>query len=338
MVINSKLALVALALGCVSTAAVADPIAPFGIASAYNLFAVGSSTLQGNLSTTSDSGRVAAANQIQSTITINQGSLLTDPYGNLANSYAFVAAGGATGSNIKIGAGGNAYALGANPGNFSFANEPGGGTLVTTGPSPADFASVRTALDAQTAALGALAQTGTNLGTGTSFGNPSWYVLQGNAAVNVFHISQAVFESTNNPLDIEVPLGSTVIIDVDGNGSFTLGSAIYLDGQQYHGDSLNDDGILFNFAGATAVNLDAGLDASVLAPYALLTGSGQIDGNFIAAQIDITGEAHNVEFVGTLPPTDPDPSPKTSPVPEPSTLAMMGTGVLSMAAAMRRKK
>ena len=42
--------------------------------------------------------------------------------------------------------------------------------------------------------------------------------------------------------------------------------------------------------------VDAGLDASVLAPYALLTGSGQIDGNFIAAQIDITGEAHNVEF------------------------------------------
>ncbi len=79
--------------------------------------------------------------------------------------------------------------------------------------------------------------------------------------------------------------------------------------------------------------IDAQFSASVLAPFAVLTGTGQMDGNFIAAQIGQTGEVHNIEFDGTLPPTDPD-----SPVPEPGTLALMGTGVLSMAAAIRRKK
>ncbi len=43
--------------------------------------------------------------------------------------------------------------------------------------------------------------------------------------------------------------------------------------------------MLFNFYGAQTVVMDAQLDASVLAPFALLTSNGQIDGNFIAAQI-----------------------------------------------------
>jgi len=128
--------------------------------------------------------------------------------------------------------------------------------------------------------------------------------------------------------------GATVIINVDGT-SDTLGNAIYVNGVQTHGDSNLNEDILFNFADATSVDISNGLDASVLAPFALLTDNGgQIDGNFIAAQIDITGngEAHNVEFTGTL----PDPNSPAS-TPEPASLALMGTGLLGIAGALYRR-
>jgi PEP-CTERM motif len=110
---------------------------------------------------------------------------------------------------------------------------------------------------------------------------------------------------------------------------------------QYHGDSPADENVMFNFSTATNVDVSAGLDASVLAPFALLTSSGQIDGNFIAAQIDITGngEAHNVEFTGTVtqPGSPKDPPPPPSTVPEPGTLLLMGTGAIALLAGVRRR-
>jgi choice-of-anchor A domain-containing protein len=100
------------------------------------------------------------------------------------------------------------------------------------------------------------------------------------------------FASTNNPLDIEVPAGSTVIINVEGT-NVTLGTGIYFNGQQ-ESDSNNDSGmILFNFPDASTVAIDGQLDGAVLAPFATLTGNSQMGGNFIAAAIGQTGEVHN---------------------------------------------
>ena len=150
--------------------------------------------------------------------------------------------------------------------------------------------------------------------------------------LNIFDITAAEFADTNHNIDIEAPVGSTIIVNVAGT-NVTLGAGLYYNGVQNSGDSEADADILFNFAGAQTVAIDAQFDASVLAPFAVLTGNGQMGGNFIAAQIGQTGEVHNIEFDGTLPPGDPN-----SPVPEPGTLALMGTGVLSMAAGIRRKK
>jgi len=49
-------------------------------------------------------------------------------------------------------------------------------------------------------------------------------------------------------------------------------------------------------------------------------------GTFIAAAIGRTGEVHNQEFTGTLPPNDP-----IAPAPEPASLALLGTGITMLA-------
>jgi hypothetical protein len=73
----------------------------------------------------------------------------------------------------------------------------------------------------------------------------------------------------------------------------------------------------------------------------LLSGTGQMGGTFIAAQIGQTGEVHNVEFLGTMLSYISGGSPKdpnVSPIPEPDTLLMVGTGVALLVGGLRRRK
>jgi len=328
----NKLALTVLFLGLLSTGAFADPVAPFGVASAYNLVALGTtgpSAIDGTIGTNADvTGRAAAADQILFGTTFGS-SLNNDPWGSLAT-YGLVSTNGlVAGQNYNMNGGGNVYAPGTN-GNINFND---GGHRVTSGSSGIDFDSLRTSLDLETSVLNGLAANGITGAPTPPGGNPSWLVLKGTSTtLNIFDITAAQFASTNNNIDIEAPVGSTIIVNVAGT-NVTLGTGLYYNGVQNSGNSEADADILFNFAGAQTVAIDAQFDASVLAPFAVLTGTGQMGGNFIAAQIGQTGEVHNIEFDGTLPPGDPN-----SPVPEPGTLALMGTGVLSMAAAIRRKK
>jgi choice-of-anchor A domain-containing protein len=335
----NKLILPMLMLSLVPAVGYADPIPVFGVASAYNLVALGSSTYAGNITLGPDvGGRVAAAGTITSSpsgSTIGS-SIVNDTFGGLA-AYGLVAAGGLTaGSTFFMNGGGNAYA----PSSAATIDFNDGGSLITSAISPINFAALQSALDAESLTLAGLAVNGTVGAPTPPGGNPSWLVLGGNAAVNVFNLTANQFATAT--LDIEVPADATVIINVAGT-NVTLGNAIYFGGVQNHGDSAADENLMFNFSTATKVDVSAGLDASVLAPLALLTSSGQIDGNFIAAQIDITGsgEAHNVEFTGNLvqsgSPKDNPPPPPATVVPEPGTLLMMGTGALALAMGLRRK-
>lgn len=329
------LATLSLSLSAFTVALHADPVAPFGVASAYNLVALGSSTYAGNITLGPDvGGRVAAAGTVTSGpsgSTIGA-SIVNDPFGGLA-SYGLVAAGGlSSGSPFYMNGGGNAFA--SSSGATIYFND--GGNLVTSPTSPIDFTGLRTTLDAESLTLAGLAVNGTVGAPTPPGGNPSWLVLGGSAAVNVFNLTANQFATAT--LDIEVPAGSTVIINVAGT-NVTLGNAIYFGGVQYHGDSPADENVVFNFSTATNVDVSAGLDASVLAPFALLTSSGQIDGNFIAAQIDITGsgEAHNVEFTGNLAQPGSPKDPSTSAVPEPDTWLMVGTGAMALMVGWRRR-
>jgi choice-of-anchor A domain-containing protein len=157
-------------------------------------------------------------------------------------------------------------------------------------------------------------------------GNPSWLVLSGTSnTLNIFTVTAAQFADPNHPLDIQVPLGSTVIINVQG-ANVTLGAGIYVNGVQESDTNDDDNMILFNFAQASTVAIDGQFDGALLAPFAVLSGGSQMGGTFIAAQIGETGEVHYDAFGGNLP----------TETPEPGTLVLLGTGIVSMVGIRRR--
>ncbi|HEU4636554.1 MAG TPA: choice-of-anchor A family protein [Edaphobacter sp.] len=313
----------------------ADGLAPFGVASAYNLVALGTvdshgnTVIAGNIATNADiTGRVAAAGMVTSGTTIGS-NLYSDPWGSLA-SFDLVSTGGLnSGEQFNINSHGNVYAPGSN-GNFNF---NGGGHRVTTGSSGIDFNTLRTTLDSASLGLATLTANGQVLGTNHSSVNPSFFVLKGTSStLNIFNITAAQFGDTNHPLDIIAPAGSTIIINVDGT-NVSLGTGIYYNDHQNSGDSNADSNILFNFSNASTVTINGQLTASALAPFAILSGNSQMAGTFIAAAIGQTGEVHNQEFTGTLPPTTP-----VAATPEPTSLALMGTGITALAGLLRRRR
>jgi choice-of-anchor A domain-containing protein len=230
-----------------------------------------------------------------------------------------------TSNSFNVNAGGNVYSSNATSASFNFANENYSGSLyensklVTGGSSPISFSTLQAEMQALTGQLAGLAANGvicsvSNSGSLVAGGgcpsnptyfnpnsqhySPSWIVLYGTSAtVNVFNITQAEFQNNNN-LDIEVPTGSTVIINVAGT-SDTLQRNIYFQGNTV--TDANAGYILFNFPNATAVGIDGQFDGTLLAPYASLSGGSQMGGTFIAASIGGTGEVHYDAFSGTLP-------------------------------------
>jgi choice-of-anchor A domain-containing protein len=325
------LPLVVLSLAAGSTVCHAET-APFGVASAFNLVALGttgSSPIAGNIATSADvEGRIAAANDV--TLATGVGATLQgDPWGSLANDYAIVAGVGVTvKGSINVGGGGNVYAP-TNAATYNW-NETPRGTVISSGTSPINFATLRTTLDALTVQLAGLTNNGVVGAPTPSGGNPSWLVLKGTSTtLDVFTLTAAQFASSNNPIDIVTPAGATVIINVEGVNP-TLGTGIYFNGAQ-EGDSNNDNGdILFNFEGATTVTIDGQLDGAVLAPNAIFTSDSQVGGNILVAQVGLTGEIHNVEFNGTL--------PTSTVTPEPGTWALVGSGMLAMIFFGRRER
>jgi len=321
---KKSIVVVAFCLFACSLAARADSVAPFGILSAYNLVALGSSTVAGNIvgPTGSDSeGRIAAAGQITHTLNVAD-KLGSDPWGSLAGGFALVAGGGVNvspaGGHFTV-KGGSVWASSNNAGYYF--NDPG--TLVVGGTSPINFAAERTAMQSLNSSLSTLTSNGT-VGCATG-GNPSWTGLCGTSStLNVFTLTAAQFD--DDQLDFIVPSsqsGATIIVNVLGTG-LTLSQNILVNGVTETDSNDDNNQILFNFVDATSVTIDAQYDAAMLAPYATLSGTNQMGGNFIVAAVGQTGEVHNDEFLGILPKF-------TSLAPEPASLMLLGTGLLFMA-------
>lgn len=195
---KKAIAVVVCCLFAGSLASYADNVAPFGILSAYNLVALGTSTVAGNIvgPTTSDSeGRIAAAGQITHTLNVAD-KLGSDPWGSLADGFALVAGGGVNvspaGGHFTI-KGGNVWAS-SNNANYYF-NEPG--TLNVGGTSSIDFAAERTAMQSLSSNLSTLTSNGTAVESGSS----SWLTLTlsgTSTTLNVFTLTAAQFDNTNS--------------------------------------------------------------------------------------------------------------------------------------------
>ena len=206
-------------------------------------------------------------------------------------------------------------------------NDPyAGSTLITGGTSPINFSALESSIDTLSERLAGLNGYGVvcsvdNSGSLVAQGgcptnpiyfnhdsqhyNPFWIVLYGTgASLNVFNITAAQLQSSNFNLDIEVPTGSTVIVNVSGTRA-TLQSDLYFQGGTV--TDANAGTILFNFPTATSVAIDGQFDGLLLAPYAYLSGTSQMGGVFVAATICSTGEVHYVPFSGSIPwsPTTP---------------------------------
>jgi choice-of-anchor A domain-containing protein len=303
-----------------------SPSCTFGTALAYNLVA-----LNGNINDAADiTGRIAASGQVLQSTTVGSDLRTSDPFIASASKnggpFAIVAAGGIPTSNwFNVNAGGNVYSSTATKAGFNFANENyqgslyAGSKLVTGGSSPINFSALRTSMNTLSTQLAGLTANGavcsvnnsgaivagngcpakpTYFNPGSQHYNPSWLVLYGtNPTTNVFNLTQAQFQSTRN-LDIEVPTGSAVIINVAGT-SDTLQRDIYFQGRTV--TLANAGNILFNFPTATSVTMNGAINATVLAPQAYLSGGSQMGGLFIAKSIGPTGEVHYGPFGVKLP-------------------------------------
>nr|WP_240546350.1 choice-of-anchor A family protein [Paenibacillus artemisiicola] len=189
--------------------------------------------------------------------------------------------------------------------NYTMTNNNGVLPQPQTG-TPVDFAAAGQYLTCASASWGALAPTGT---VSVAFGT---ITLTGTGpTLNIFSLNGAnvagsgVSLATANGINIVTPPGSTVLVNIAGNGVGFGSYAMFINGGQ--SSPSNGAVILWNFYQATsAFNLNLSIKGSVLAPLAVWSavGFGNIDGTMAAQSfVNTTGslEAHTIPFVGCLP-------------------------------------
>ncbi|MCB0116772.1 MAG: choice-of-anchor A family protein, partial [Caldilineaceae bacterium] len=120
---------------------------------------------------------------------------------------------------------------------------------------------------------------------------------------NVFSVS-ATDLSLANGIYINVPVGSTALINVSGISGTLANKAIYINNDNSDAPA-GQERVLFNFYQASSLTVSSiSVKGSILAPYALLNlTNGQVNGNVIANQIlTSSAEIRNYLFAGCLPP------------------------------------
>jgi choice-of-anchor A domain-containing protein len=250
-----------------------------------------------------------------------------DSYPGVASAYKLIALG--YGNNI------DAISLSSDTGGRIAASHkmhsaPGvGKPLASMGASPIDFDSLGAPLDAEGLYLGSLLTAGEVLTAGQpgfpSDADPSWVVLLGSSDfVDIFNISAAQFASADHPLDIDVPSGATVILNVAGTPD-SLGGGIFINGGWPSQTGAAAADVPVYFPGAASASLDGQFTASLLSSLASITGNPPVHGTIIVHVIADNDELHNAEFTGG------PSSPPTAVTPEPGSLLLFGSGTMGIA-------
>lgn len=210
----------------------------------------------------------------------------------------------------------------AGTGNISGVGLPVSGATLTQAASPINFSSAYTNLSAESAALQALSANGTK---SNSYGT---LTLTGTSATqNVFQLSAADVSAITAGINILVPNGSTVIIDVTGT-NISFGSY----GLTINGSTAGSSGqdTIWNFSNATSVSIGStAWLGTVLAPNATFSAGANVNGQVIVNTLSGSGEIHNFLFQGNLPGTS---------TPEPAPILLTGCGLALVAARSLRGK
>jgi choice-of-anchor A domain-containing protein len=279
----------------------------FGVATNYNLFTTGNATV----SNSDVEGKVAVGgNYSSSSYSVG----LINP-GNAGSNNTLVVGGNATLN------GGTVYGDVVYGGTYSASNQNVTGTHHQG--SPINFAAAATDLINKSNTWGALSATGSTL---LQYGGA--YFTGINAGLNVFNLDGSQMNSLNH-FHINVPTGSTILINVTGTTVATS-----YGGYELNGHSLADTGfagnsnILWNFKDATSLDLHS-IGGSIFAPKANVTSNyNAVNGQIIAKTFTGTGQTNYHPFTGNLPGGN-------APVPEPASMLVLGGGV---AALLRRRK
>ncbi|MBN2197251.1 MAG: choice-of-anchor A family protein [Polyangiaceae bacterium] len=171
-------------------------------------------------------------------------------------------------------------------------------------PGPVDFEFIRAHLTAYSHRIGEYEPTGT-----VAVGSPTVFTAD-DPVMNIFTISAADL-SASNGFKFNVPVSSTVIVNVMGTGEagFINGTTTLPDGVTCGSGavSLNDfcNQLVWNFPEATSVTVSGtAVQGSILAPHAAMTsnGSGQVNGTVIVREFKISScvEMHPHYFNGCL--------------------------------------
>jgi choice-of-anchor A domain-containing protein len=309
-----------------------------GVAGDYNEFILGDIGQSG----TDSQGRVAAmgnANYLNMSIA---SQILPDPYPELVIGGNLAWTNGSVGYFTKENSGdltnplnkrgdilvGGTAAIGKDSGGFETVTY---GSLEQRAALPFNFRTEQSYLQGMSTFWGNLSPTAVPAYTTDQYGKFLITLSGTNKDLNIFNLNGSLVSNASK-FSIEVPFGSTLLVNISGTTAGMQNFGFFYDGiQGDYNPNFPDQYILYNFFEATSLAI-AGIEVhgSVLAPWAdTLFSNGHIEGNLIARSLFGTGEAHNELFNGKLP---------NAPVSEPATMILLGSGLMGIAALRRRMK
>jgi choice-of-anchor A domain-containing protein len=195
----------------------------------------------------------------------------------------------------------------------------------------AEQAQLEADLEALSLELAGLADTKGN--STSAFGSRLTFVaVDDGTGRSVFNLSEKIFDFGELAMTLSDPK-LTVIVNITGDGRYSWNSNAVL--------GLNSDlngSIIWNFADATSLQVKRMTHGSILAPFAKLTNSADMEGSIVAKSFEQRGQVHLGTYAGPLTFTPAQSLGIADAVPEPASWALLIAGFGVVGGAMRRRR
>ena len=183
--------------------------------------------------------------------------------------------------------------------------------------APLNITSTWSNLTQESTTLGGLAQTA----GATVVSQYGGLTLTGtNAKLDVFNITSTQLSGIND-FTLNAPTGATVVINVTGSSVSWTNSGYNLNG-------VTENDVLFNFTNASSILFSGiGVEGSILATGATISGTGHLDGSIVASAIKGNIQLNSDPFTGSV-----------SAVPLPGAMLLFGSSLLGLGVAGARRR